>query len=297
MHVFITGASGLIGQELKSLLQAGGHQVTGLTRSNPRPEMERKWDPQAENMDASVLEGCDVLVHLAGESIAEGRWNSEKKKRIRNSRVNSTALLARTIASMDQKPKAFVVASAIGYYGNRGDSVLTEESAPGEGFLADVCREWEAAADPAREADIRTVHVRTGIVLAKEGGALKAMLTPFKLGVAGDMGDGRQYWSWISLNDISRMFQFAVENDSVVGPINGTAPNPCTNHTFTKTLGKVLSRPTILPMPAFAARLVLGEMAEALILSSARVIPHKPTELGFAFNHPELEEALKSLNL
>ena len=198
---------------------------------------------------------------------------------------------------MEQKPKAFIVASAIGYYGDRGEESLSEASAPGEGYLPEVCIEWESAADAARESGIRTVHVRTGIVLAKEGGALKAMLLPFKLGAGGVVGSGQQYWSWISLEDIARLFQFAVENENVQGAINGTAPHPSTNREFTKALGKALSRPTILPMPKFAAKLALGEMAEALILSSAKVLPEEPLKHGFEFHHPEIDQALAVLNL
>lgn len=297
MNVFITGATGLIGQRLTALLEEAGESVTQLTRGPVRNEKQRLWAPDSDTLAPDLLEGCDVLVHLAGESIAEGRWTEAKKQRIRDSRVHSTALLAKTIEGMEQKPKAFVVASAIGFYGDRGEEVLTESSPPGDGFLPEVCNEWEAAATPAREAGVRTVHVRTGIVLAKEGGALKAMITPFKLGVGGIMGDGKQYWSWISLEDISRLFEFAVLNENVHGIVNGTAPEPCTNRDFTKTLGRVIHRPTIFPMPGFAARLALGEMADALILSSARVVPEQTQAFGFQFENPNLEEALESLNL
>ncbi|MBT5018829.1 TIGR01777 family oxidoreductase [bacterium] len=297
MNVYVTGAGGLVGNALLPLLKDAGHKVIALTRSEPKDDQQRQWDPQAETMDPAVLDGCDVLVHLAGESIAEGRWTKDKKRKIYDSRVNSTKLLAKTISQMDAKPKAFIVASAIGYYGDRDTEVLTESSPPGEGYLPEVCVHWEEAADAARDAGIRTVHVRTGVVLAKEGGALKAMLTPFKLGVGGNMGNGKQYWSWISLEDIARLFHFAVENESMIGPVNGTAPNPCTNHEFTKALGKVISRPTLIPMPKFAAKLVLGEMAEALILASARVMPVTAEEQSFQFQHPELVQALESLNL
>lgn len=297
MHVFVTGASGLLGKYLVGLLEAAGHQVTGLTRKNATGPGERVWDPSAEALTPSLLEGCESLVHLAGESIADGRWSTAKKQKIRESRVHSTRLLAEAFAAMETPPKSFIVASAIGYYGDRSDEVLTEQSSPGTGFLPEVCEAWEAAADPARAANIRTVHVRTGIVLAKEGGALKAMLTPFKMGVGGIMGNGRQYWSWISLEDIARMFQFAVENEDIAGPINGTSPTPCTNLEFTKALGKAISRPTIFPMPAFAAKIVLGEMAEALILASARVIPEQAEKHNFEFIHADLADALASLKL
>lgn len=297
MHVFVTGASGLVGGYLCPMLEQSGHKVTWLTRKQPSDPHERQWDPKAESLPREVLEGCDVLVHLAGEGIAEGRWNEAKKKRIRESRVHSTKLLAKALTEQEKTPTAFVVASAIGYYGDRGDEVLTEESNAGSGFLADVCQEWEAAADPAREAGIRTAHIRTGLVLAKEGGALPSMLTPFKFGVGGVIGSGDQYWSWISIEDIARIFQFAVEDESVSGPVNGTAPQPVTNREFTKTLGKVISRPTVLPLPGFAAKIVLGEMAEALILASSRVLPEQADKHEFKFSHPDLEQALQSLKL
>ncbi len=297
MKIFVTGANGLIGKRLVESLRQSGNEVTRLTRRPPTSDDERQWDPQAESMDSSVFSGCDVLVHLAGENIGEGRWNEKKKQRIRESRVASTNLLAKTIAGMTPKPQAFIVASAIGYYGDRSDEVLTEDSTAGEGYLADVCKDWELAADPARDVNIRTAHIRTGVVLAKEGGALKSMLTPFKLGVGGIMGNGKQYWSWISIEDIVRLFQFAVENESVAGAINGTAPNPCTNKEFTKALGKAISRPTIFPMPAFIAKILLGEMAKPLILASARVVPEKAQKLGFEFKQTELVEAFGSLNL
>lgn len=297
MKIYVTGASGLVGSKLCPMLKEAGHDVISLTRAEPKGDAQKQWDPKAETMDPAVLQGCDVLVHLAGENIADGRWTKQQKQKIHDSRVDSTKLLANTISQMENKPQAFVVASAIGYYGDRGSEVLTEASPPGEGFLPEVCINWEQAADAARDAGVRTVHVRTGVVLAKEGGALKAMLTPFKLGMGGVVGSGEQYWSWISLDDIARLFQFAIENNEVSGPINGTAPNPATNREFTKALGKVLSRPTILPMPKFAAKLALGEMAEALILASAKVTPVKAEDLSFIFNHPELKQALESLNL
>lgn len=297
MNVFITGASGLIGSRLVPQLKAAGHPVTRLVRREPRGDRERQWDPRDRQLSPLTFAGAEVVIHLAGDNIGEGRWTATKKRRIRDSRVNSTRLIAQAIAALDPVPQAFVVASAIGYYGDRGEELLTEESSPGTGFLAEVCRDWESAADPARDAGIRCVHVRTGVVLSPEGGALKAMLLPFKLGAGGVMGTGRQYWSWISLDDAAAMFQFAVENEHIAGPLNSTSPHPVTNREFTKSLGRVLSRPTIFPMPAFAAKLVLGEMAESLILASARVVPQAAEENGFVFQHTDLATTLRSLKL
>lgn len=294
MHVLMTGSSGLIGSRLTSLLERAGHQVTRLVRRPPKDPTERQWDPQASKLDPALLAGGEALIHLAGENIASGRWNSSQKQEIRDSRVISTRLLAQAIAAMPQPLKVWGVASAIGYYGDRGDEVLTEESAPGEGFLPEVCQEWEQAADPARD-HCRVVHVRSGMVLSDEGGALKSMLLPFRLGVGGVVGSGAQYWSWISREDAARLFQFVLETDSVSGPVNGVSPQPVTNREFTKTLGRVLRRPTVFPMPAPAARLALGEMADALILASARVVPQVPQESGFTFQHRELEPALRAI--
>lgn len=293
MNIFITGASGLIGSRLGPLLESAGHHVIRLVRREPRDDRERQWDPTAEHINPERFDGADAVVHLAGENIGEGRWTDAKKQRLRESRVHSTRILAQALAQLDPLPKSLVVASAIGYYGDRGDEVLTEASAPGKDFLSQLCQDWEAAADPVREKGIRCVHVRTGVVLSSRGGALAKMLLPFKLGVGGVMGNGRQYWSWIALEDAARMFQFAVETESLSGPVNGTAPNPVTNREFTKTLGQVLKRPTIFPMPAFAARLALGEMADALILASARVLPERAGQEGFSFTYSDLGDALR----
>lgn len=293
MQVFVTGANGLIGRELLPRLRSSGHQITRLVRRTSGAADERVWDPAGATLGPQVLDGCDALIHLAGENIGEGRWTEEKKRRIRESRVHSTRLLANAIQAREVPPKAFVVASAIGYYGDRGTEVLTESSPAGHGFLPEVCVEWEQAADPARDR-CRVVHVRTGVVLSRQGGALQQMLLPFKFGVGGVIGSGDQYWSWISLPDIARLFQFALEHDSVRGPINGVAPDAVTNREFTKTLGRVLNRPTVLPMPAFAAKLALGEMAEALILASTRVTPQAAKAAGFDYEHATLESALRA---
>lgn len=293
MNVMITGAGGLIGRKLVPMLEQAGHHVVILTRGKSLgPEM-RVWDPQATKLSPAVLDGCEAIIHLAGENIGEGRWTPQKKERIRSSRVHGTRLLAEAIAGMNNPPGAFICASATGFYGNRGDEILTEASRAGTGFLAEVCQEWEAAADPARNIT-RVVHIRTGVVLSTAGGALAKMLLPFKLGVGGVIGDGHQFWSWISIEDSARLFQFALERNDLSGPINGTAPQPVTNREFTKTFGRVLSRPTIFPMPAFAARLVLGEMADALLLASTRTIPETALNNGFEFQHPTLEAALRA---
>lgn len=244
-------------------------------------------------MDTKVLEGCDALIHLAGEPIASGRWTMHKKDMIFHSRVETTAIFADAISRMANPPRTFIVASATGYYGDAGDEVMTESSMAGEGFLADVCRAWEAAADPAREIS-RVVHIRTGMVLSRKGGALKAMLLPFQLGMGGIVGNGKQYWSWISLEDIVRLFAFALENENIRGPMNGVSPQPVTNREFTKILGEYLNRPTVLPLPGIAAKVALGEMAKELLLASTRVIPAVAEKNGFTFHHPDLKSALEA---
>lgn len=294
MKVLISGATGLIGSELVAALEAGGHETTRLTRSPGGPE-DVGWDPLGGEIDASRLGGHDTVVHLAGESIAEGRWNAAKKRRIMESRSRGTRLLAEALAGLSEPPKALVSASAIGYYGDRGDEVLTEESPPGSDFLAEVCKVWEAAADPAREAGIRVVHPRMGIVLSLEGGALGRTLPIFKLGGGGRIGSGRQWWSWVSLDDVVGTIVHALGNESVEGALNVGSPNPLTNAQYTKVLGQVLNRPTIFPLPAPAARLALGEVADALLLASQRVRPAKLEVTGYEFRHPELEGALRYL--
>jgi hypothetical protein len=241
-----------------------------------------------------LASGFDVIVHLSGESVA-GRWTEAKKRRIRESRIISTQNLARTLTQAEKKPGTFVCASAIGYYGNRGEEILTENSSSGSGFLAEVSNDWEAATAPAFDAGIRTVNLRTGIVLSTHGGALKQMLLPFRLGLGGKVGSGGQWWSWIHIEDFVAAFQHIVDNISMIGPVNMTAPNPVTSAEFTKTLAKTLKRPAVLPLPAFAAKLALGEFAEEGLLASARVQSKKLTEAGFKFAFPDLEAALKNL--
>jgi uncharacterized protein len=291
MKFIVTGSSGLVGTALVNALCSRGDEVTRLTR---RPSVSSSdaamWDAEAQR-----LEAMDAVVHLAGENIASSRWTSAKKDQILASRVNSTRSLTGLLTQLKRPPRVLVCASAIGYYGSRGDETLTESSPAGEGFLADVCRAWEAAADTARQGRIRVVHLRLGMILSARGGALVKMLTPFRLGGGGIIGDGRQYWSWVTLDDVVRTIAFTVEKDQLVGPINVVSPQPVTNLEFTKTLGCVLHRPTVLPMPAFAARLALGKMADELLLASVRVLPSALTAVGFQFQHPQLEGALHAV--
>lgn len=298
MKVIITGATGLIGSALVRSLLADGQEVTRLVRGGakgaaPPGVADVRWDPQQGLILPDALEGYDAAVHLAGEPVAEGRWTDEKKRRIRESRVRGTRLIAETLAGLRARPKVLVSASAVGIYGDRGGEVLREESAPGKDFLSEVCREWEAAARPAAEAGMRVVHPRIGVVLDAEGGALPKMLTPFKLGAGGRVGDGRQYMSWVALEDVVGVLRRMLTDESLSGPVNVVAPNPSTNEEFTKTLGGVLGRPTFMAVPKFAARLAFGEMADAVLLASQRVEPARLREAGFRFAHPELEGALR----
>ena len=295
MKILISGASGLIGSALKTALRERGDRVLSLTRRNARNDSEITWDPSSDTLDPTRLTNIDGVIHLAGENIASRRWSTAQKARIRDSRVRGTTLLAQTLASISPLPKVFISASAIGYYGNRKDEILTEESQPGEGFLPDVSIAWENAAKLATEAGIRTVHPRIGVVLSPDGGALGKMLVPFKLGLGGIIGSGNQYMSWITLDDLISLFLFAIDDKSISGAINTVSPTPVTNREFTKTLGRVLSRPTIFPLPAFAAKLALGEMADALLLASTRVISSRLENTNFSFAHPHLEPALRHL--
>ena len=295
MRVAISGASGLIGSALTPALTAAGHEVRPLVRpGRTRPGRAIAWDPEVGSLDLGALDGIDAVVHLAGESIAS-RWTDERKRRIRESRVKGTRLVAEGVARLAKTPSVLVSASGVGIYGPRGAEPLDETAASGTGFLADVCRAWEAAADPARAAGIRVVHPRFGMVLSEKGGALAKLLTPFRLGVAGTVGRGDQYMSWISLDDAIGVLQRALETSELSGPVNTVAPIPVTNREFTRTLGGVLSRPTVLPMPAFAAGLVFGEMAQELLLSGQRVVPARLGAIGFRFRHPDLTAALRSI--
>ena len=295
MDVLVSGSSGLVGSALVSALGDEGHQVRRLTRSgSSSPEGGVRWDPSSGMIDAAGLEGVDAVVHLAGENIV-GRWTAAKKARIRDSRVEGTRLLSGALAQLSTPPGVMICASATGYYGDRGNELLTEESAPGHNFLAGVCQEWEAAADPAREAGVRVVHMRFGIVLSTEGGALATTLPIFKLGGGGRIGSGRQYQSWIALDDVTGAILHALSTDSLSGPVNATVPDPPTNIEYTKTLGRVLGRPTVFPLPAPVARLVLGEVADELLLASQRIEPVRLKETGYDFRYPELEGAFRHL--
>ena len=296
MDVVISGSSGLIGRALASSLLADGHRVLRLRRGGITDGDDVGWNPEAGRIDAPALEGVDAVVHLAGEGIGEHKWTDEQKRRIRDSRVRGTAVIAAAVASRERKPHVFVSASAIGYYGNRGDEVLTEESAPGDDFLAGVCTAWEAETKPAADSGVRTVNTRTGVVLAAHGGALQRMLLPFKLGVGGKQGSGKQWMSWIALDDVVGSIRHAIEQPLVRGPINLTAPNPARNEEFAATLGRVLHRPTVLPTPLLPLRLRFGsELVETLLLFSQRVQPAKLETTGYEFRYAALEPALQAI--
>ncbi|HEY0375410.1 MAG TPA: TIGR01777 family oxidoreductase [Pyrinomonadaceae bacterium] len=293
MKIVVTGASGLVGHRLVPSLESRGHEVLRLVRNAPASPKEIRWDPSKGTIDAAALEGVDAAVHLAGENLAEGRWTEEKKRRIRESRVKGTRLISETLAGLTRKPEVLVSASAVGFYGSRGDEVLTEESSSGAGFLADVCREWEQATSAAEGAGVRVAHMRFGVILSGEGGALKKMLLPFRMGLGGKLGSGDQYMSWITLDDAVGAIEHALENKTLRGPVNTVTPRPVTNREFTKAMGSALSRPTILPAPAFALRLAFGEMADATLLSSQRAEPARLKESGYVFKYPEIEGALR----
>ena len=295
MKVLMTGASGLIGTAFRRLLEAGGHEVHALVRGEPANERQVRWDPATGRLGTATLDGVETLVHLSGEPLMGFGWTAGKKQAIIESRVNSTRLLCHTLSEVPCPPKVWLCASAVGIYGSRGDEQLDEDSAPGAGFLASICQDWEAAAAPACECGTRVVNLRFGVVLSPQGGALKTMLRPYRLGLGGVVGDGHQYMSWISLRDAGEAFMHLLSAEDVEGPVNFVSPTPVTNREFTKALGKVLRRPTLLPVPAFAAQLALGEMADETILASARVYPKRLQESGFAFAQPELEMALRAM--
>lgn len=293
MRVAVSGSTGLIGSALCAYLQKQNHTVNRIVRGGSSGDSSAiKWDPSAGSIEADKLNGVDAVIHLAGENIASGRWTDEQKKKIKESRITGTSLLARTICGLSTKPQVVVSGSAVGFYGDRGDETLTETNNPGFGFLADVCREWEDAIAPVREAGVRVVNARTGVVLSPKAGALQKMLPIFKLGGGGVVGDGKQYMSWISLEDEVKALTFLLTNTSLEGPVNLVAPNAVTNAQFTSSLGKVLHRPTIFPLPGFAAKIILGEMADELLLASQRCQPAKLLKAGYNFEFPKIDEAL-----
>lgn len=299
MKILMSGVTGLIGRSLSEKLQAEGHSIIGLSRSPEKAgnlpiKAMLRWEPEAGLPPAEAFDGVEAVIHLAGEPVAEGRWTAERKQRIRNSRVISTRNLIEAMRSLTNKPRVFIAGSAVGIYGDRGDEVLDEKAKPGRDFLANVCVEWEAEANRARELGIRTVEVRTGVVLAKEGGALAKMLPPFKLGIAGPLGSGNQYFPWIHLDDIVGLFELALKNDSLNRPLNGSAPEVVTNREFTKQLADALHRIAIVPVPVFALRLLYGEMA-VVLLASQRVVPTAALDAGYQFIYPDLPSALKNL--
>lgn len=294
MKVLITGASGLIGKALQRSFEEKGWEMLLASRNEPKDDKHIKWTVEDGFSQPERLEGIDGVVHLAGESVNGLRWTDEKKKAIRDSRVIGTRNVVDAISKLNDKPKVFVASSAIGFYGERGDEELTESSSPGTGFLPEVCKEWEAESRRAEDAGIRTVLLRTGIVLSKDGGALGTMLTPFKLGVGGVVGSGKQWMSWISLEDQVAIINFVIENENIRGAVNAVSPNPATNEEFTKTLGDVLYRPTILPLPEFAVSMLFGEMGDALLLASTKVTPKRLLDAGFEFKYPELKPAIEN---
>ncbi len=293
-RVAVTGSSGLIGSALVRALEGAGSTVIRLVRRAPRPG-EVRWDPAAGRIDAEGLAGVEAVVHLAGEPIAAGRWTAERKRRIRESRVQGTGLLAGALASLPTPPGVLVSGSASGYYGHRGDEVLTEAAGPGDNFTAEVAREWEAATAPAAAAGIRVTHVRLGIVLSPDGGALAKMLPVFRCGLGGQLGHGRQWMSWASLRDTVAAIRMALIAPALAGPVNVCAPEPVTNAAFTRALARALGRPALLAVPAFALRLALGQLAEETLLASTRMVPTRLERAGFAFRDPALGPTLERL--
>jgi uncharacterized protein (TIGR01777 family) len=294
--ILVSGISGLIGAALLPSLRTNGTSVVRLVRgpaSQAAGNEQILWDP-AVPLSPAVVSGFDTVIHLAGENIF-GLWTTAKKERIRDSRVVGTFNLSSALSQAEEKPKVFICGSAIGYYGDRGDEVLREESAPGTGFLSEVCQDWEEATTPAVQADIRTVHIRTGVVLSAKGGALGAMLTPFKLGLGGRIGSGRQWTSWIDIRDMVGAIHHILKNDLVQGPVNLVAPKPVTNAEFTKILAAVLSRPAILPLPGFAVKMIFGEMGKEVLLGSQKAEASKLISSGYPFRYRELRSSLEAL--
>ena len=292
-RIAVSGASGLIGRGLVPTLREGGHEVVPLVR-RAATAGEIFWNPANGELDPRALSGFDAVVHLSGENIS-GRFTEAHKREILESRARSTRLIAQTLSKMERPPRSLICASAIGYYGNRGNEPLDEESSAGEGFLAEVVKAWESSADPARAAGLRVCHVRVGVVLTPNGGALSELLTPFRLGVGGRIGDGKQVWSWIAYEDVLRVFAAVLSDEGYVGPVNATAPAPATNAELTRELGKALGRPTLFPLPAAVIKLLFGEMGQTLLLDGARILPKKLLARHFEFRYPTLEGALRAL--
>ena len=296
MKILLSGSTGLIGSELTSHLSKKGMEVARLVRAKSSASGPQVlWNPVARIIDSKGLEGFDAVVHLAGDPIAEGRWTPEKKALIRDSRVRGTRFLTESLGRLSKPPRAFLCASAVGFYGERGDETLTEESGPGKGFLPEVGQEWEGACQPAAQTGARVVNLRFGIVLSPKGGALKKMLPPFRFGLGGRLGSGKQWMSWITLPDVAGAITHALSTESLRGPVNVVSPNPVTNLQFTQALGRALRRPAVLPVPAFAVRLLFGEMGDDLLLGSTRVEPKRLKGTGYRFRHPDLEPALREL--
>ncbi len=296
MRILISGSSGLVGTALSNALRADGHTVGRLLRPGKQAAAgDVRWNPDSGEIDLAAMEGAEAVVNLAGASIGEGRWNEGRKGILRSSRVDATRQLVESLPKLQRPPRTIVSASAIGYYGDRGEEVLTETSPPGNDFLAQLARDWEAAALGAERFSIRAVTLRFGVILAEHGGALPRMLPPFKMGLGGRLGSGKQWMSWLTIEEAVHLVRFATENPDLRGPVNAVAPNPVRNAEFTRMLGLVLHRPAVFPVPSFVLRVALGEMANPLLLASQRVVPEKLTGLGYSFKHPNLETALRSL--
>jgi uncharacterized protein len=296
VKVLISGASGLVGRALIPALQAQGHTGARLTRpGHTRGAGDIEWDPASANVNLAAMEGADAVVHLSGANISHGRWTPARKAELRSSRIDTTRVMVDALAKLEKKPRVFVCASAVGYYGDRGDEILTESSSNGTDFVSLLVRDWEAEAVRAELSGIRVVRLRFGVVLSSEGGALPLMLMPFRFGVGGRLGSGRQWFSWVSLDDAIEIIRAAIENEKLSGAVNVTAPNPLRNENLTRIAGRVLHRPAFLAVPAFAMRLMVGEMADALALASERVVPERLLEAGFAFRFTEFEPALRAV--